>query len=119
MPLTIVQPLGRHPTFAEVQKLAGQHGVQIHGNELAGDFYHPNSEKPKVAGQYTVGPDGELHGDFHTNILGRLAGEFILAEGKAEVSITEKPFLLPEAVLKSTLSAALKEFSAKLENLES
>ncbi len=119
MALTVTQPMERTPTFAEIQMLAGQHNVQIHGNELAGDFYHPNSDQPKVAGRYTIGSNGDIRCDFNANAMGKLAGHFALAAGKIEVTITEKPFLLPEAMLKSALSAALKEFSTKLKTLQS
>jgi hypothetical protein len=117
MSFTITQPLERPPTFAEMQTLAGQHDVQIHGNELAGDFCHPNSKQPKVAGHYAFDPNGDVRGDFSANVMGKLAGSFTLVEGKIEVTITEKPFLLPEAVLKSSLSTALKEFCAKLNSV--
>jgi hypothetical protein len=119
MALTVTQPMERAPTFAEIQMLAGQHDVQIHGNELAGDFCHPNSGQPKVAGRYNIGSNGDIRGDFNANAIGKLTGHFALTAGKIEVTITEKPFLLPEAMLKSALSAALKEFSTKLKTIQS
>ncbi len=111
MPITIAQPLGRPPTFAELQALAAQHDVQIHGNERAGDFCHPNPEQPKVTGHYAFDPNGDLRGNFTGQVMGKLAGSFALTTGKAEITITERPFLLPEAVLKSILSTALRNFS--------
>jgi hypothetical protein len=117
MSFTIAQSLERPPIFAELEKLAGQHDVQIHGNEMAGDFCHPNSEQPKVAGHYAFDPNGDVRGDFSANIMGKLAGHFTITTRKIEVTITEKPFLLPEAVLKSTLSSALKEFCEKLNSV--
>jgi hypothetical protein len=113
MPITVTQSLKRPPTFAELQALAGQHDVHIRGNELTGDFYHPDLEQPKVTGHYAFEADGGLRGDFTGQIMGTLAGNFALTTGKAEIAITEKPFLLPEAVLKSKLSAALKDFCAR------
>lgn len=110
-----MQPLGRCPTFAELQALSEQHNIRIQGNELAGDFCHPNPEQPKVTGHYAFEPNGNIRGDFTAQIMGKLAGSFALGMGKAEVTITEKPFLLPEAVLKSTLSTALTDFCAKFE----
>jgi hypothetical protein len=110
MPIIITQQLERPPTFPELQALAGQYAVQISGNELAGDFCHPDPEQPMLAGHYAFGPNGDIRGDFTGHIMGKLAGSFALGTGKAEVIITEKPFLLPEAVLKSKLSAALKDF---------
>jgi hypothetical protein len=116
MPFAITESLERLPTFAEIKTLAGQHDVRINGNERAGEFWHPNSEQPKVTGHYAFDRRGDLHGDFSGNVMGILAGHFALTTGKIEVTITVKPFLLPEAVLKSTLSTALKEFCAKFKN---
>jgi len=113
MPFTVTHPLGRPPTFPELQTLAGQHDVHTIGNELAGEFCHPDAEQPKVNGNYAFEPNGDIRGNFTGNVLGKLAGSFVFTTGKAEVTITEKPFLLPEAVLRSKLSEALKEFCAK------
>ena len=113
MPITVTLPLGRPPTFPELQELAGQHGVQLNGNELAGSFCHPNPEQPRVTGNYVFEPNGDLHGDFTSRILGKLAGTFIFTTGKAEVTITEKPFLIPESVLKSKLAEGLKAFGGR------
>jgi len=110
----MTEPLERVPTFAEIQMLASHHDVQIQGNELTGDFCHPPSGQPRVTGHYAFGPNGDIRGDFNASIMGKLAGQFAVAAGKIEVTITEKPFLLPEAVLKSRLSAALKELCAKI-----
>jgi hypothetical protein len=127
MPFTVTHPLGRPPTFPELQALAGQYDVQIsvrvkglrpHAaggvvEEQAGEFCHPDAEQPKVKGNYAFEPNGDIRGNFTGNVLGKLAGSFVFTTGKAEVTITEKPFLLPEAVLRSKLSEALKEFCAK------
>ena len=115
MSIIIAQPLGRPPTFPELQALAGQHDVRIHGNESAGDFCHPDLEQPKVTGHYAFDPNGDIRGDFTGQVMGKLAGSFVLTAGKAEIIVTEKPFLLPEAVLKSMVSAALKDFCARFE----
>jgi tRNA U34 2-thiouridine synthase MnmA/TrmU len=113
MAFTITHQLGRLPTFPELQELASQHEVQINGNELAGGFCHPDPEQPKVKGNYAFEQNGDLRGDFTGHILGKLTGTFVFTTGQAEITITEKPFLLPEAVLKSKLSAGLKEFCDK------
>jgi len=118
MPFTVTQPLGRPPTFPELQELAGKHDVRINGNEQAGGFCHPDPDRPKVKGNYAFESNGDIRGDFSGNVLGRLAGTFALATGKAEVTITEKPFLLPEAVLRSTLSVVMKNFCAKFPAVE-
>jgi hypothetical protein len=114
----VTQPLGRCPTFAELRMLASQYDVQIEGNELAGEFCHPNSKQPKVTGHYVFAPNGDIRGEFTGHVMGKLAGSFALTPGRAEINITEKPFLLPEAVLQSTLSAALKDFCARFQGAE-
>jgi hypothetical protein len=113
MPFTVTQPLGRVPTFAELQALAAQNGVQVHGDELAGEFFHPDREQPKVNGNYRFESDGGLRGEFTGDVFGKLAGTFVFRTGNAEVIITAKPFLLPEAVLKSKLAEALAGFCAQ------
>lgn len=113
MPFTLTHPLVRVPTFQELQDLASQHEVQISGTEQIGTFRHPGGEQPNVTGNYQFAPDGSLHGDFTGQVLGKLAGTFTLVNGQAEITITEKPFLLPEAVLKSKLAGELEKFCAK------
>jgi hypothetical protein len=113
MPFTVTQQLGRLPTFPELQELARRHDVQINGNELAGDFCHPNPEQPKLTGNYAFEPNGDIRGDFTGHVMGKLTGTFVFTTGKAGITITEKPFLLPESVLKSKLTEALKEFCAR------
>jgi hypothetical protein len=122
MPFTVTHPLGRPPTFPELQALAGQYDVQIIRGGQAGEFCHPDPDQPKVKGNYAFEPNGDIRGNFNIRVkglrphaagLGKLTGSFVFMTGKAEVTITEKSFLLPEAVLKSKLSEALKEFCAK------
>jgi len=118
MPFTVTQPLGRPPTFHELQELAGKYHVQINGNERAGGFCHPDPDQPKMKGNYAFEPNGGIRGDFSGHMPGKLSGTFALATGKAEVTVTEKPFLLPEAVLRSTLSVVMKDFCAKFPAVE-
>ncbi|MGB8369699.1 MAG: hypothetical protein ACLPYZ_02150 [Limisphaerales bacterium] len=113
MSLTVTQQLGRLLTFPELQELARQHDVHIIGNEQAGDFCYPDLEQPKVKGNYAFEQNGDIRGTFAGHVLGKLAGGFVVTTGKVEITITEKPFLMLEVVLKSKLSEALKEFCAK------
>lgn len=113
MPFTVTQPLERLPTFPELQALAGQHDVQINGNELTGDFCHPDLEQPKVKGSYAFEPNGDIRGNFASRVMGKLTGTFVLTTGKAEITVAERPFLLPESILKSKLTEALKGFCAR------
>lgn len=113
MPFTVTQPLERPPTFPELQELASQHEVRIDGNEQSGRFCHPDPEQPKVTGNYAFDPKGDIRGDFAGHVVGKLAGTFEFTTGQAGITITEKPFLLPESMLRSKLSEALKEFCAR------
>jgi tRNA U34 2-thiouridine synthase MnmA/TrmU len=113
MSFTVTHSLGKLPTFPELQELARQHDVHINGNEQAGDFCHPNSEQPKVKGNYNFEPNGDIRGDFTSHVIGKLNGIFVFTTGKAEITITEKPFLFPEVVLKTKILEALKDFCAK------
>jgi hypothetical protein len=113
MSFTVTHELGRLPTFPELQELAGQHDVHIIGNGQAGGFCHPDPKQPKVKGNYAFEPNGDFHGKFAGHVLGKLAGSFAFTTGKAEITIAEKPYLIPEAVLKSTLSVVLKDFCDK------
>jgi hypothetical protein len=113
MSFTVTHPLGRLPTFPELQELARQHDVHIIGNEQAGGFCLSDPKQPKVKGNYAFEQNGAFHGKFSGHVLGKLAGSFVLTAGKAEITITENPFLLPEAVLQSTLSVMLKDFCAQ------
>ena len=113
MPFSVTQPLGKPPTFPELQELAKQHEVRINGNAQTGDFHHPDSGHPKIKGIYAFEPNGDIRGEFTSDVVGKLAGTFVFRAGTAEITITEKPFLIPEAILKSKLSEALKEFCAR------
>ena len=107
-PFTISRPLGRVPTFTELKTLAQEFEIQISGSEQTGIVSHP-----KVNGTYTFETNGDLRGDFTALVLGKIPGVFMLMAGKAEITITDKPFLLPEAGLRSKLSKGLEMFCAK------
>ncbi len=109
MPLTISHPIGKVPSFLELKKLADEHGVQINGNDQSGDFKHPDA-----TGKYTFEKNGKIHGEFTaTHTLGIVTGIYIILTGKVEVTITGKPFLMPEVMLKGKLSEGLTAFCAK------
>lgn len=112
MPFIVTHPLARLPTFPELRELAGQYDVRLDGNEQAGRFWHPDAEQPRVQGNYAFAPNGNICGDFTGHVVGKLTGTFEITPGEAGITITEKPFLLPEAVLKSKLAEGLKQFCA-------
>ena len=79
-------------------KLAEQNSVRVTGNEQAGLFSGRG-----VEGDYLFGEDG-IHGKFAGH---GITGEFSFEVGKAAVTITDKPFWLPEALLKRKITEGL------------
>lgn len=109
-PFTISHPLGRVPTFDELQKLAPEFEVQVTGNEQSGVISHP-----KANGTYRFEKNGALRGDFTAGVpvLGKINGYLVLLPGNAEVTITKKPLLVPEEELRKRVSEGLNGFCAK------
>ena len=102
MPFTVTQPLGRPPTFSELQALAGQHDVQIIGGGQAGEFCHPDPEEPKAKGNYAFEPNGDIRGNFTGNALWETGRELRVYGGKSRGHDHRK-----------TLSAARSGFEIK------
>src|SRR5688572_27611844 len=106
MSFTITRNLKRLPTYPILCKLAEQNHVSVTGNERTGSF-----SSQGVEGDYEFGEDG-IHGKF----AGRgVAGEFSFEIGKVAVIITDKPFWLPEALLKQKIMEGLDTLCNKLE----
>ena len=86
-------------------KLAEQNHVRVTGNERTGSF-----SSQGVEGNYEFGDDG-IYGRF----AGRgVTGEFSFEIGKATVTITDKPFWLPEMLLKQKITEGLDTLCNKL-----
>jgi hypothetical protein len=80
-------------------KLAEQNHVRVTGNEHTGLFSCRG-----VEGNYKFGEDC-----IRVAFAGRgVTGEFSFAIGKAAVTITDKPFWLPEMLLKQKLTGWLE-----------
>ena len=86
-------------------KLAGQNGVQVAGNERAGSLSCRG-----VEGNYEFGAEG-IRGKFAGH---GVAGEFSFEIGKAAVTITDKPFWLPEMLLKQKITEGLDRLCEEL-----
>ena len=113
-PITVSHPIGRIPTFFELQGLAKENGVQINGNEQIGEF-----SRPQAKGIYSFEKTGDISGELiveHT--LGVITGIFIIASRKVEVTVKSKPFLMPEGALISKIFEGLKVFCAKFSPLD-
>ncbi len=86
-------------------KLAEQNQVRVTGNEHTGSF-----SSQGVEGNYEFGETG-IYGHF----AGRgVKGEFSFEIGKAAVTITDKPFWLPETLLKQKITEGLDTLCNKL-----
>jgi len=104
MSLTITQNLEEVPSYAMLCRLAGQNQVQLTGNERTGSF-----SSRGVEGNYEFA--GEcLHGE--VSGLG-VKGRFDFEAGKVTVTITDKPFWLPEALLKQEITDGLAVLCAE------
>lgn len=98
MPFTITKNLEEIPSYPVLCKLAEQHQVQLTGDEHAGTFSFRGGE-----GNYTF-REASLRGRFTSH---GVTGAFSFEIGKAAVTITEKPFWLPEVLLKQKITEGL------------
>ena len=86
-------------------KLAEQNSVTVVGNEHAGRFQGQGG-----SGDYEIGAD-YVRGTFSAYGVG---GTFECVPGQATVTVTDKPFWLPEALLKQKLTEGLERFCNEL-----
>ena len=102
MLFTITRKLEQLPSYPMLRKLAEQRKVRVMGNEHAGSF----SSSGGVEGNYESGKH-DIRGTFAGH---GVKGEFSLEVGEAAITITEKPFWLPEMVLKQKITDGLNKF---------
>ena len=110
-PYTVTELLGRAPVFAELQKEGKEFGIQIIGDDQAGEFSHSNAN-----GKYTFTQKGNICGDFVGQYsVVKIKGKFALGDGRAEVTVTDAnlPGKFAEVEIKSKISSGLKMFCAK------
>ena len=105
MSFTITRNLERVVSYSMLCKLAAQNHVHITGSESNGPFSCRG-----VEGDCECGTDG-IHGKFAGH---GVTGDFSFAPGKAAVTITDKPFWLPEMLLKQKLTEGMDTFCAEL-----
>jgi hypothetical protein len=98
MSFTIIKSLEQVPSYATLCKLADQNQVRVTGSERTGAFSGHG-----VEGNYEFGEDG-IHGKFAGH---GVKGEFSFEIGQATVTITDKPFWLPELLLKQKITEGL------------
>ena len=98
MSFTITRKLEELPNYPMLCKLAEQNHIRVTGNEHAGSF-----SSRGVKGVYEFGETG-LQGKFAGH---GVTGEFSFEIGKAAVTVTGKPFWLPEMLLKQKITKGL------------
>jgi hypothetical protein len=104
MSFIITRQLAQLPSYAALRQLAEQNGVNVIGNEHAGSLQGQGGN-----GDYEFGAD-YVRGDFSAY---GVVGTFECVPGKATVTVTDKPFWLPEALLKQKLAEGLERFCIK------
>jgi len=105
MSFTITRKLEQLPSYSMLCKLAGQNHICVTGNEHAGSF-----SSRGVEGNYKFGEDC-----IRVTFGGRgVTGEFSCESGRAAVTITDKPFWLPEVFLKQKITEWLDTLDNKL-----
>ena len=105
MSFTITRNLEQRPSYAMLCKLAEQNHVHVTGNERTGSF-----SSQGVEGNYEFGED-RIQGTF----AGRgVKGEFSFEIGQAAVTIIDKPFWLPEVLMKQKIAEGLDTLCNKL-----
>ena len=98
MSFTITRNLEQIPSYPVLCNLAEQNHACLTGNERTGSFSFRGLE-----GDYEFGEDN-IHGTFAGH---GAKGEFSFEIGKAAVTITDKPFWLPEMLLKQKITEGL------------
>jgi hypothetical protein len=105
MSFTIDRRLEQVPSFSTLSDLAAQNRFHITGNEQIGLFSGHGME-----GGYEFDANG-ISGTFAGH---GVVGEFSFEIGTAAITITKKPFWLPENMLKQKITEGLNTFCSEL-----
>src|SRR5689334_20436609 len=98
MSFSITKNLEQLPSYPMLCKLAQQNNIHVTGNEHTGSF-----SSNGVEGNYELG-ENFLRGTFAGH---GVKGEFSFEISKASITITDKPFWLPEGILKRKITEGL------------
>ncbi len=101
MSFTIVKNLEQIPSYPTLCELAQRNQVLVFGDEHSGSF-----SARGVQGDYHFNGEG-IQGKFSGH---GVRGEYSLSAGIATVSVIEKPFWLPESLLKRKIEDGLTSF---------
>ncbi len=105
MSFTITKNLERLPSYPRLCELAEQNDIHVTGNQRTGSFSSSGAE-----GNYELG-ENFIRGTFAGH---GVKGEFSFEVGKAAVTITDKPFWLPEMLLKQKITEGLDKLCDEL-----
>ena len=105
MSFTITKNLEQLPSYPILCKLAEQNEIHVTGNERTGSF-----SSSGVEGNYEFG-EQRIRGTFAGH---GVKGEFSFEIGTADVTITDKPFWLPEVILKRKITEGLDKLCDEL-----
>lgn len=105
MSFTITRSLELPPSHSRLAKLAEKMHVHVSGDERSGSFSGRG-----VEGNYEFDAGG-LRGNFAGH---GVAGTFSFKNDKATVTITDKPFWLPEMLLQEKIGEGLDKLRAEL-----
>ena len=108
MLFTISRKLDQLPSYPTLRKLAEQSKVSVLGNEHVGSF-----SSSGVEGTYEF-REQDIRGTFAGH---GVKGEFFFELGNAAITINEKPFWLPEALLKQKITDGLNKLCEKMVGL--
>jgi hypothetical protein len=103
MSFTITKSLEQLPSYPMLWKVAVENRVLVNGNEHTGSFSCRG-----VEGDYEFNEYG-VHGKFAGH---GVTGEFSIATGNATVTVIEKPFWLPKALIETKIAEGLDTLCA-------
>ena len=105
MSFTITRKIERLPSYSLLCKLAEENRVQVTGNEHAGSF-----SVRGVRGDYEICKDC-----VHGKLAGHgVTGEFSFVIDQATITVGDKPFWLPETLLRQKITEGLDTFCNEL-----
>lgn len=105
MPFTIIRSDEQIPSYPALSKLAAENHVCVVGNEQSGSFSCRG-----ITGDYRFSDGAVL-----VKFAGRgVTGEFSFANGNATVTVFEKPFWLPELLVRQKIAEELEALFSKL-----
>ena len=110
MSFTVIRDLEQFPSYPMLCKLAERNHVRVTGDEHGGSF-----SSGGVDGAYQFREDG-LYGRFSGH---GVAGEFSFEIGKVAVTVIEKPFWLPEMLLRQKITEGLDALRNELASWQS